>query len=61
MGKALLTVIAIGLVAAFMYRDEVAGGWLDFEVGGPPALMSGVNNFGSSMGGFGKKMGDAFR
>jgi hypothetical protein len=61
MGKALLTVIAIGLVAAFMYRDEVAGGWLDFEVGGPPALMGGVNNFGSSMGGFGKKMGDAFR
>ena len=61
MGKALLAMLAVGLVAAFMYRDEMAGGWLDFELGGPPALMSGVNNYGSSLGGFGQRMGDAFR
>ena len=56
-----MTLLAVGLVAAYMYRDEVAGGWLDFELGGPPALMSGVNNYGSSLGGFGQRMGDAFR
>ena len=61
MGKALLVVIAVGLVAAFMYRDEMAGGWLDFELTGPTSVMSGTNNFGSSMGGFGQRMGDAFR
>jgi hypothetical protein len=61
MGKALLTLIAVGMVAAFMYRDDIAGGWLDFTPGGPPSVMSGVNSFGSSLGGFGKKMGDSFR
>ena len=61
MGKALLVILAVGLVAAYMHRDQMAGGWLDFELGGPPAVMSGVNNFGSSLGGFGQKMGDSFR
>ena len=61
MGKALLTVIVVGLVAAYMYRDQIAGGWLDFEPGGPPALFSSVSNFGSAMGGFGKRVGDNFR
>ena len=56
-----MVVIAVGLVAAFMYRDEMAGGWLDFELTGPTSVMSGTNNFGSSMGGFGQRMGDAFR
>ena len=61
MGKALLVVLAVGLVAAFMYRDEMAGGWLDFELTGATSVMSGTNSFGSSLGGFGQKMGDAFR
>jgi predicted nuclease of restriction endonuclease-like RecB superfamily len=61
MGKAFLAVIAVGLVAAFMYRDQVAGGWLDFDLTGPTSVMSGTNSFGSSMSGFGQRMGDAFR
>jgi hypothetical protein len=61
MGKALLTLIAVGMVAAFMYRDDIAGGWLDFAPGGTPSVMGGVSSFGSSLGGFGQKMGDSFR
>jgi predicted nuclease of restriction endonuclease-like RecB superfamily len=61
MGKALLTLVAIGLVAAFMFRDQISGGWLDFELTGPTSVMSGTNSFGSSMSGFGERMGDAFR
>ncbi len=61
MGKALLTLVVIGLVAAFMYRDQISGGWLGVDLGGPTSVMTGTSSYGAGLSSFGQKMGDAFR